>query len=155
MFRKIFGLALPLFAAALFPLASASAVSVDSAKRASLLKMREQLWRAWFANDRATLGRILPADTIGINAAEKEWTDLKGTLESSAKFVADGGRLLRLEFPRVEVRRHGDAYILYSEYLFETETKGQRSLQTGRATEVFLWRDGGWINPGWHMDSGR
>ncbi|MCI0351923.1 MAG: nuclear transport factor 2 family protein [Acidobacteriales bacterium] len=136
-------------------LAASEGAPTSAATHSSLLRAREKLWRAWFVNDKATLQRILPVDTIGINAAEKDWTNLNATLASSAKFVADGGRLLRLEFPRVEIRRHGDVYVIYSEYLFETETKGQRSLQAGRATEIFLQHNGEWINPGWHMDSGK
>ena len=144
-----------ILAALALPLAASEDAVISAATRSSLLRAREKLWRAWFVNDKATMQRFLPAETIGINAAEKDWAGVKQTLESSAKFVADGGRLLRLEFPRVEMRRHGEVYVIYSEYLFETETKGQKSSQAGRASEIFLRHNGEWINPGWHMDSGK
>ena len=66
-----------------------------------------------------------------------------------------GGRLVRLEFPRVEIQSYGDVAVIYSQYIFETEAKGERKTSSGRATEVFLRKNGRWINPGWHMDSGK
>src|SRR4029079_12616374 len=42
----------------------------------------------------------------------------------------------------------------YSNYAYELETGGQRINQAGRVTEVFVLRNGQWVNPGWHMDSG-
>ena len=38
---------------------------------------------------------------------------------------------------------------------YEIETGGQRINNAGRVTEVFVLRKGQWVNPGWHMDSGR
>jgi len=60
-----------------------------------------------------------------------------------------------MEFPRVEVQVFGDVAVVYSQYLFEVETAGARQVSSGRATEVFVRRAGRWVNPGWHMDSGR
>ena len=45
--------------------------------------------------------------------------------------------------------------ILFTTYLFEIETDGERSTSTGRGTELFVRRDGRWLNAGWHLDSGR
>jgi Domain of unknown function (DUF4440) len=61
--------------------------------------------------------------------------------------------LLRLEFPRTEVRRYGNVTILYSRYLYEIESDGKRTTSSGRATEVFVLQDGAWTNPGWHTDT--
>jgi hypothetical protein len=36
-----------------------------------LLKVREQVWRAWFANDKDTLAKLVPSETIVITASEK------------------------------------------------------------------------------------
>jgi hypothetical protein len=58
--------------------------------------------------------------------------------------------LLRLEFPRTEMQRFGDVAMLYSQYVLETEINGKRSEESGRVTEIFVWRDGHWLNPGWH-----
>jgi hypothetical protein len=43
----------------------------------------------------------------------------------------------------------------YSNYSFDLEIGGQRITQAGRVTEVFVLRKGQWVNPGWHMDSGK
>ena len=64
-----------------------------------------------------------------------------------------GGKLIRLEFPRTEIQRFGDVAITYSQYLYETEVDGKRSLTSGRVTEIFVLRRGKWTNPGWHTDT--
>jgi len=43
---------------------------------------------------------------------------------------------------------------LYSQYELELEQNGKKMVQRGRATEVFVWRNGVWQNTGWHLDSG-
>ena len=45
--------------------------------------------------------------------------------------------------------------VVYSNYSYELENGGQRSTRSGRVTEVFVLRDGQWVNPGWHLDSGK
>jgi hypothetical protein len=120
-----------------------------------LLNVREAVWRAWFAGDTKTLEQLVPADTIVISSGEEKWHNQAEVLQSAAQFRADGGKLLRLEFPRTEIQRFGDVAILYSLYEYETETGGKRSVTSGRGTEVFVLRNGKWTNPGWHMDSGK
>jgi hypothetical protein len=105
--------------------------------RTELLKSREAVWRAWFVNDTKILEALVPADIF----------------QSAAKFHAAGGKLIRLEFPRTEVRRFGDVAITYSQYLYETEVEGKRSVTSGRVTEIFVLRNGKWTNPGWHTDT--
>ena len=73
----------------------------------------------------------------------------------AADFVAAGSRLMRLEFPRTEILAYGDVAILFTTYLFEVKTKGTRSITSGRGTELFVRRDGEWVNSGWHLDSGK
>ena len=124
-------------------------------QRAELLKVREAVWRAWFADDQAALERVLPEDTLAINNGEEAWETREEVLKTAAQFVADGGRLIRLEFPRVEVRTYGDVAVLYSLFTTETELQGKRSTSSGRATEIFIRRDGQWLNAGWHLDSGK
>jgi ketosteroid isomerase-like protein len=85
----------------------------------------------------------------------ERWQGRGEILEDARAFAAGGGRLVRLEFPRVEVQAFGDVVVVYSQYVFETDTKGKRETSSGRATEVFVRRGGRWVNPGWHMDSGR
>jgi hypothetical protein len=88
-----------------------------------------------------------------ISAGEPEWKHQSEVLQSAVDFHAQGGRLVRLEFPRTEIQRFGDVVILYSKYVVETEMKGKRSVSSGRATEVFVLQNGHWTNPGWHTDA--
>ncbi len=124
-------------------------------ERTNLLAAREALWRAWFANDEPHLRRTLPEELIAIDAGVEEWSNRVKALRGSAEFVAAGSRLVRLEFPRTEILAYGDVVILFTTYRFEVETQGTRSISSGRGTEVFVRRDGRWVNSGWHLDSGR
>lgn len=133
----------------------AEAQAVTPALRRELLQAREAVWRAWFANDQKKLAWMVPEETIAINAGEEAWQDGPAALAGAEQFAYEGGRLLRLEFPRTEIALYGDVAILFSLYSFETESGGQRSTTAGRATEIFVRRDGRWVNPGWHTDSGR
>ena len=118
-----------------------------------LLKVREAVWRSWFANDASTLRELVPPGTIVISASEPQWKHQSEVLQSAVDFQAQGGRLVRLEFPRTEIQRFGDVAILYSQYIVETEMMGKRSVSAGRATEVFVEHNGQWTNPGWHTDA--
>src|ERR1700730_227105 len=123
--------------------------------RAELLKVREAVWSAWFANDTKTLEKLVPADTLVISSGEEKWHNQGEVFQSAAQFQAAGGKLIRLEFPRTEIQRFGDVAITYSQYLYETQLDGKRSLTSGRVTEIFVVRHGKWTNPGWHADSGK
>jgi ketosteroid isomerase-like protein len=120
----------------------------------SLLAAREAVWRAFFANDRAVLERLVPAETLTIEPGGGEFGNQKAVLEGAAQFAKSGAKLVRLEFPKTELQRFGYTVIVYSTYLYELEKDGQRSPHSGRVTEVFVYRNGQWVNPGWHMDSG-
>jgi hypothetical protein len=128
-------------------------LAAASDDQAQLLKVRETVWRAWFANDRKTLEELVPEGSIAINSGSKDWDHQAEILQSAADFQSSGGKLVRLEFPRTEVQWFGDVAITYSEYLYETDVKGQVSQHSGRATEIFVRRNGKWTNPGWHTDS--
>jgi ketosteroid isomerase-like protein len=121
--------------------------------RAELLKVRESVWRAWFANDTKALQTLVPPDTIVISSGEDHWKNQADVFCTAAEFHAKGGKLTRLEFPRTEIQRYGDVAIIYSQYLVETEEDSKRSLSAGRVTEIFVLRHGQWTNPGWHTDS--
>lgn len=119
--------------------------------RAELLKAREAVWRAWFAGDAAALRQLLPKETIALAAGPEGWTDRDAIVRSSSEFAGSGGRLVTLEFPRTEVQTYGATAILYTSYHFETETAGARASERGKAVEVFVRRDGSWINTGWQL----
>jgi hypothetical protein len=127
--------------------------AANPADSSDLLKVRETVWRSWFANDADTLRRLVPPETIVISSGETQWKHQLDVLRTAAQFQADGGRLIRLEFPHTEVQPFGQVAILYSKYTVETELHGKRSVSSGRVTEVFVLRDGQWTNPGWHTDT--
>lgn len=120
-----------------------------------LLDAREAVWRAFFAGDRATLEKSLPPETKAIEAGDDAWSNREQVLANSADFAKSGGKLIKLEFPKTEIQMYGSTAVLYSTYAYELEVGGQHVNRSGRVTEVFVLRDGQWINPGWHMDSGK
>jgi len=126
----------------------------DQAKK-RLLAAREAVWRAYFSNDRAALEKLIPEETLTIEAGDNNWGNRNGVLEGAARFAKSGGKLVKLEFPKTEIQVYGFTAVVYSTYSYELEIGGQRSQQTGRVTEVFVQRKGQWVNPGWHMDSGK
>ena len=132
---------------------STAGIAANSDQGSNLLKVRETVWRSWFANDAKTLRVLVPPETIVISAGEKQWKHQAAVLQSAADFRAEGGKLIRLEFPRTEIQQFVDVAILYSKYRVETEMHGKRSISSGRATEIFVLRDGQWTNPGWHTDA--
>ena len=136
---------------AIVALMASAAVAQDN--DALILQCREAVWRAWFANDTKTLTALVPAEAIAISPSEDEWKNQSDIVREAAEFQAQGGKLIRLEFPRTRIQRYGDAAFVYSQFVLETETNGKRSIATGRATEVFVLRNGRWINPGWHTDA--
>ena len=135
-----------------FVVSAGMTAAATETQDAELLKVRETVWRAWFANDTKALYELIPADTIVISAGEAKWKNQAQELQAAVDFQAAGGKLIRLEFARTEVQHFGDVAIIRSEYLVETEMKGKRSTSAGRVTEIFVRRNGRWTNPGWHTD---
>ena len=119
-----------------------------------LLEAREAVWRAYFAGDRAALEKLLPEELVTLEPGG-DWGNRKAVFEGSTRFAAGGGKLVRLEFPKTEMQVYGQTAIVYSSYLYEIEQGGKRSVNTGRVTEVFVNRNGTWVNPSWHMDTGK
>ena len=123
--------------------------------RQRILAAREAVWKAWFANDRAALERLIPEETIAINDGGEGWSDRAAVLDGAKRFAESGGKLVRLEFPKTEIQVYGNTVIIYTTYLYETEVNGNRSTASGRATEMFVRRGDDLVNVGWHMDSGK
>ena len=119
--------------------------------RQRILAAREAVWKAWFTNDRVTLERLLPAETIALDSGAEAWSDRAAVLDSAKRFVESGGKLVRLEFPKTEIQVYGNTIIIYTTYLFETEVNGNHSTASGRATEMFVRRGDDLVNVGWHM----
>ena len=120
-----------------------------------LLDAREAVWRAFFAGDRATLEKLIPEETLAIEADGNNWSNRQTIFEGSAQFAKNGGKLVKLEFPKTEIQVYGFTAVVYSNYLYQLEVGGQHINRSGRVTEVFVLRNGQWVNPGWHMDSGK
>jgi ketosteroid isomerase-like protein len=118
-----------------------------------LLAAREAVWRAWFANDTAQLAELLPPELIAIETGE-EWQTREDELAGAKDFAAKGGKLVRLEFPQTEIQAYGHTAILYTKFTLETEMDGKQTTLSGRATEMFVSRQGKWVNVGWHLDNG-
>ena len=122
--------------------------------RAQLLEAREAVWRAYFTNDQAQLDKLVPADTIVLEGPpDRPFTRKPEILESARQAAERGHKLVRLEFPQTEVQVYGSTAIIYTTYSYELEAPdGKRHTSAGRATEIFVRRDGAWVNPGWHME---
>jgi hypothetical protein len=120
--------------------------------REQALATREAVWRAYFANDRATLERLLPEELIAIDNGSNEWSDRAAVFAGAKSFADSGGKLLRLEFPKTEMQIYGGAVIVYTTYICETEVNGNRRTASGRGTEIFIRRGNGYVHPLWHLD---
>ncbi|MGH9603942.1 MAG: nuclear transport factor 2 family protein [Terriglobales bacterium] len=129
--------------------------ALSAEERRELLTAREAVWRAYFANDAQHLDKVIPTETVAINAGEEPWADRKAVLAGAAGFASSGGKLLKLEFPRTEVQMFGDVAILYTTWSYTLEMEGKQQTSSGRGTEIFVRRDGQWVNSGWHLDSGK
>jgi hypothetical protein len=57
-------------------------------------------------------------------------------------------------FLNTEAQLFDDVAILYSLWETKTEVPWQRLASSGRATEIFIHRNGRWLKAGWHLDSG-
>jgi ketosteroid isomerase-like protein len=117
--------------------------------RRQILDAREEVWRAWFANDREKLEKMIPEEAIAVEAGNSEWQNRSSILDGAKRFADGGAKLVRLEFPRTDIQIYGSTIILYTSYLFETERAGKKSTNTGSGVETFVVRDGRLVNVGW------
>jgi hypothetical protein len=120
--------------------------------RERILAAREAVWKAWFANDRALLDKLIPEEAIAIDSGEESWSNRAAILDGAKRFAESGGKLVRLEFPKTEIQAYGNTVIIYTTYVFETEVNGKRTTQSGRGTEMFVRRGDDLVNVGWHLD---
>jgi ketosteroid isomerase-like protein len=127
--------------------------TLDAWQKKELLEARETVWRAFFSNDRAALEKLLPEETIVMDPGASQVTRRGEALANAAGFAKSGAKLVRLEFPSTEIQAYGSTAILYSTYQYELEQEGKRTPHSGRITEVFVYRKGQWVNPGWHMEA--
>lgn len=124
------------------------------AERAELLAVRESVWRAFFANDRARLEALVPEELIAVNVGSEPWQNRDEAFAAAEEFARSGVRLVELAFDRTDILMYGDVALLFTRYRYVADTNGERSTTAGRGTEVFVRRGGRWWNSGWHLDSG-
>jgi hypothetical protein len=125
--------------------------ALDTDERASLMKAREAVWRAWFGGDQAALLKLLPPELITIEPGSTAFGTRTSTLEGSQSFAAGGGKLTRLAFPSTEIQVYGNTAILYTSYEMDLASGGQAHTERGMATEVFVFNGGQWLNTGWQL----
>ena len=123
---------------------------LNDAEKKELFAAREAVWRAWFAGDTKQLSSLLPSELITIEQSGNFGT-LKSNLEGSREFAAGGGTLTRLVFPATEIQAYGATVILYTTYEMDLVADGKTQTRRGAATEIFVRRDGKWINTGWQL----
>jgi hypothetical protein len=63
--------------------------------RERLLAKREAVWKAWFANDRPVLEKMIPQEAIAINSGSKDWSNRDAILASAKAFADGGSKLVR------------------------------------------------------------
>ena len=128
---------------------------VSDELRNTLLRARESAWHAFFSKDPALLDRLIAPELIAIQESQDQWEN-REHMKAVAKWLWDHEvTLRRLEFPRTEIQVYGNTAILYYTYVFETATAGKSTgTDAGRGTEIFVLRDGQWVDVGWHLDNG-
>lgn len=119
--------------------------------REELLATRERVWRAWFGGDAATLRSLLPPETIALESGPQGWLTRDVIIQASLDFAKAGNTLLSLEFPRTEIQTYGHTAIIYTSYAYVTDGGGKRQSAHGKAIEIFVRQDHGWVNSGWQM----
>jgi Domain of unknown function (DUF4440) len=124
---------------------------LSDSERKALVAAREAVWRAWFAGDTAALSKLVPPELITIEPGSDTFGTHTSNLAGSRGFAESGGKLLRLAFPRTEFQAYGNTAILYTTYELDVHTGGKPTTERGVATEVFVRRDGDWINTGWQL----
>jgi hypothetical protein len=131
------------------------AVILTPAQKSSLLKARKAVWRAYFTNDQTLLDQLVPENTIVLgNSEEKPFTRKAEILEAAKNLGERGVKLAKLEFPQTKMQVFGQVAIIYTTYHYELRTRsGELITDRGNAVEIFVFRNGSWVNPGWQLSS--
>ncbi|HEX5216723.1 MAG TPA: nuclear transport factor 2 family protein [Vicinamibacterales bacterium] len=127
-------------------------MNVPAPIRDQILKAREAVWRAIFANDRAAMEKLIPNELITIESGP-DWGNRDAVFAEAERMAARGTKLTRLEFPKTEMQVYGNGMfaVIYTTYEYDLETAGGKTTASGRATEMFVRKPGGWANVGWHL----
>jgi len=121
-------------------------------ERKSLLTARAAVWHAWFAGDQKALTKLLPPELVTISPDPARPIGTRDSeLAGSREFAAAGGKLTRLAFPTTEIQAYGNTAVIYTSYEMTLQSGGDTRTERGMATEVFVQRDGQWLNTGWQL----
>lgn len=131
-----------------------NASGVTAEIEAELIAARETAWRAFFDADPTRLEQLLAPELIAIQQSQDRWEDRGELIKMAGQIRQNGVRIARLEFPQTRIQLFGDVAILYYSYIFETALKDWSVTDEGRGTEIFVRRNGRWVDAGWHLDSG-
>lgn len=131
---------------------SVKPLSVSPQLRQRILAAREEVWRAYFANDRVALDKLIPEEAIAIDGGSKEFANRETILAGAKNFADSGAKLIKLEFPKTELQVYGNTIVIYTTYQYEIEANGKRTTKSGRGTEIFVRRGNDLVNTGWHLD---
>jgi ketosteroid isomerase-like protein len=124
---------------------------LEGEQRASLLAAREAVWRAWYGGDTAALAKLVPPELVTLGPGAEGWGTHDAIVAASAEFAKSGGKLVRLVFPRTEIQAYGNTAIIYTSYELDISSGGKTRTERGKATEIFVRRDGRWLNTGWQL----
>src|SRR5258705_609280 len=130
-------------------------LTVSPEMRQRILSAREAVWKAYFANDRAALEKLIPEEAIAIEDGSEEWSNRAAILTGAQRFGDSGAKLVKLEFPKTELQVYGNTVVVYTAYVYEIDANGKHETRSGRGTEIFVYRNGALVNTGWHLDAGK
>ena len=114
---------------------------------------RRAVWVDWFTGDTTALRRALGPELVAMSTGAKYWQSLDESVESSAKYKADGNVFVSVEFDSTKIHRFGETVVMFSRYHVVTSKDGTRGDLRGRATEVFVRVGRRWVHTSWHLDS--
>ena len=136
------------------PQGNPASIQIDDETRVELLAARDAVWRAFFADDLSQLDGMLGPELIAIQQHQEKWENKTDLLKMARLIREQGVKITEVKFPRTEVQLFGDVAILYYTYVFGTAGSEWAVSHEGRGTEIFVRRDGKWVDVGWHLDNG-
>ena len=128
------------------PLTPAAAQQPTPTQRAALIAARDAVWRAYFTGDSLGLVAALPERMVGMGKQRE------AIIADAIGFRQGGGKLVSVTFTDDEFLVEGEMALILSSYRVVTSHEGREGVMSGKAVEVFTFRDGRWLNPYWHLD---
>lgn len=127
--------------------------TLPAAELVELSRIRADVWVNWFSGDTAALRRVLAPELVAMSAGSARWQSIDETIAASAVFKRGGGTFVSVAFDNEVTHRFGETVVMFSTYVVVTVGGTKRSVQQGRATEVFVRSNGRWVHTSWHLDS--